>query len=115
MKKNILRLGCVLVLLAMGLSLLTACDSSLEVIRMEITSLPDRTEYPVGYTGELDLQGGMVEKFCHVEGLSEKVPMTDCGDVLADIDFTVPGTYEVELRLSNGVSVTFPVRVVEKP
>lgn len=91
----------------------SGCDSSLEIVGMEIEKYPDRIVYFVGVDKELDLTGGVVNYI--LKGNSKKAE--DMEDryitVSHQINFNKPGVYVVELKRGT-VLCKFPIQVIDK-
>lgn len=104
---------CFLLVACLMLFAVTACDSSLEIVSIEIVSMPYRLEYPVGYTGALDLKGGAIKRTSSA-GSTDTWDMQDLSTVSTDADFMKVGEYTVTLTLINGPNTSFPIWVVEE-
>lgn len=91
----------------------SGCDSSLEIVGMEIEKFPDRIVYFSGVDKGLDLTGGVVNYI--LKGDSKTA--VDMGDkhitVSHQIDFNKPGVYVVELKRYTA-SCKFPIQVIDK-
>ena len=101
-----------LVLIAMALAcvlLSVACENDTMVYKCRIKQAPTRTEYPVGYSGNIDMTGSIVvgvrvngsdasfniEKYKPLsafngEGPADTIYWDDSG-----VDFSIPGEYTV--------------------
>lgn len=92
--------------------LLVGCDSSLEVVSMEISKYPDRIVYYIGVDEELDLTGGLIIRTTK-SGNVEPESMEDIYfEVSHEIDFNNPGVYVVEIQ-SGDFTCKFPIQVLE--
>lgn len=96
----------------MTIVLIVGCDSSLEIVSMEITKYPDRIVYYSGIDEELDLTGGLIVRTTK-SGNVEPEKMDDRYTRIShNIDFKVPGVYVVEIH-SGEFMCKFPVQVIE--
>jgi hypothetical protein len=91
----------------------SGCDSSLEIVGMEIVQYPNKIVYFSGVDKELDLTGGVVNYI--LKGKSKTT--ADMWDkyitVSHNIDFNKPGVYVVELKRHN-TSCKFPIQVIDR-
>jgi hypothetical protein len=91
----------------------SGCDSSLQIVGMEIEKYPNRIVYYAGVDKELDLSGGVVNFI--LKGKSKTA--ADMEDryisISHSIDFDTPGVYVVELKRSDAVC-KFPIQVIDK-
>lgn len=108
------KIRCLLVIIVLIISA-AACDSGLEVTSIEIAALPGRLEYPVGYSGAIDLSGGTVKRII-TSGSTDIMDMQRFfDDITTDAVFTEPGEYTVTITLPNGASTAFSIWVIGEP
>ena len=90
----------------------SGCDSSLEIVGMDIEKFPNRIVYFSGVDKDLDLTGGVVNYI--LKGNSKTA--VDMGDkyitVSHHIDFNKPGVYVVELKRHTTLC-KFPIQVID--
>ena len=107
---------CIIVLLFSG------CDSTLKCKKIEITRLPNKTEYYIGEDRYLELSGGTVTRTDY-EGHSETRDMLqyayrheldDDYGITSNVNFDVPGTYTVTIWETSKKSCQFQVKVVDR-
>jgi len=101
-----------LILLIISTLLVGGCDSSLEIVGMEIDTYPDKLIYYPGIDAELDLTGGYVN-FIMKANIKEHGSMNhEFITVTHEIDFDTPGIYIVTLKRHKGIC-QFEIEVVE--
>ena len=108
-----------LVLLAL---LLSACDSGLKYVKMEIETLPEKTVYYVGEDTSLQFDGGKV-KLTTLDGSSSNEDLrsfsyrqegTAGGEdryVSSDVNFDLPGEYTVTVHQTKELSCQYGIEV----
>jgi len=89
--------------------------SGRDIIRIEIGEFPNNIAYYVGESDSVDLTGGTV--LIHTRGGTVSERRMDIEtvtfSVVYDVDFSVPGVYEVYIIWIDYV-VRFPVQVIER-
>ncbi len=101
-----------LVLIAMALAcvlLSVACENDTMVYKCRIKQAPTRTEYPVGYSGNIDMTGSIVvgvrvngsdasfniEKYKPLSAFNGEGPADTIYWDDSEVDFSIPGEYTV--------------------
>jgi len=95
------------------------------IVKVEIGSFPDSIVYFAGESDTLDLTGGTV--LIHIRGTrfisgSEEDNVTEhpmCFDrrvpgIVYDVDFSVPGVYEIHLIWFDEIVGRIPIQVIER-
>lgn len=92
---------------------LTGCDSSMEIVGMEIEKYPNRIVYYTGIDKDLDLSGGVINYI--LKGNKKKAADMNDKYITAsyNIDFNKSGVYIVELNRNNNIC-KFPIEVIDK-
>jgi len=113
-----------LFLLTIILLFSTSCSSA--IVKVEIGSFPSNIVYYVGESDTLNLDGGTVLVYTssrlfrpRYDESSEmnEYPMslkTGPFNVVNDIDFSIPGIYEVHIIWLENVVGRFPIQVIER-
>ena len=97
--------------------LLTACDSGLKYIKMEIETLPEKTVYYVGEDTALQFDGGTVKlttrdgTTCIEDMQSYTVREDPDRGISSTVDFSVPGKYTVTIQQTKGLVCYYVVEV----
>ena len=101
-----------LILIAMALAcvlLSVACENDTMVYKCRIKQAPTRTEYPVGYSGNIDMTGSIVvgvrvngsdasfniEKYKPLSAFNGEGPADTIYWDDSEVDFSIPGEYTV--------------------
>ena len=110
-----------------------ACERGSQVYKCRIVNAPTRTEYPVGFSGEIDLSGikvvgvrydGKEVEHAYVfrsydcaeaDMASGKNTLTVYWDA-SEVDFSTPGEYPIHLHFlgNKEISDTFFINVAEE-
>jgi hypothetical protein len=102
------------IILLFGLSSCTAAP----VTKIELGQFPDNIVYYVGESDSIDLTGGTVNVFFDYLTCEPYVehPMDwpTTWEIVYDIDFSVPGVYDVYLMWEDGEIGRFPVQIIER-
>jgi len=87
-----------ILLMAITVFTFSSCSRSLEIIKREVTQLPHRTIYIAGVDDSIDMEGLVVTLHSR-GGRVVSVPYEDTEWVIVEheIDFLIPGEYEVFL------------------
>ncbi|MCL2085134.1 MAG: hypothetical protein FWH06_07760 [Oscillospiraceae bacterium] len=104
----------IIVFVAICLLALSACDTGMFIVGIEITDYPHKLLYIISMDSGLDLEGGMV-RFHHKSAPPSEPFRMDRShgvDVRHDIDFTKEGIYAVTLFRHEEAQATFPIQVV---
>ena len=111
-----------------------ACEHGSQVYKCRIVKAPSRTEYPVGYSGTIDMNGIKVvgvrydgkevehnyvfKSYDHADAdiASQSNALTVYWDV-SEVDFSTLGQYPIHLHFlgNKQISDTFYINVVEEP
>ena len=91
----------------------SGCDSSLEIVGMEIQNYPNRIVYFSGVDKELDLTGGVVNYILKGNSKTAEDMVDRYITVSHHIDFNKPGVYVVELKRGTALC-KFPIQVIDK-
>ena len=107
-RKAFIRL--VLIVMAFAFVLLSvACENDTMVYKCRIKQAPTRTEYPVGYSGNIDMAGSIVvgvrvngsdassniEKYKPLSAFNGEGPADTIYWDDSEVDFSIPGEYTV--------------------
>ena len=100
----------ILIVMAFACVLLSvACENDTMVYKCRIKQAPTRTEYPVGYSGNIDMAGSIVvgvrvngsdassniEKYKPLSAVNEEGPADTIYWDDSEVDFSTPGEYTV--------------------
>ena len=115
--KTHMRVTCTLLLLFLLVSLLSACDSGLKYVKMEVETLPEKTVYYVGEDTALQFDGGTV-KLTTADGSTSIEDMQsytvredpDQG-ISSNVNFSLPGTYTVTIQQTKGIFCHYVIEV----
>ena len=106
-----------LVVLLLLLVLLSACDSGLKYVKMEVETLPEKTVYYVGEDTALQFDGGTV-KLTTADGstsIEEMQSYTVREDpdrgISSNVNFSLPGKYTVTIQQTKGILCHYVIEV----
>ena len=117
----------IIVCLLIAALLLTACDVDMQVYKCRVVKEPTRTEYPVGYNGDIDMNGveiigihrngtdydlGKID-FQPYSRYSLNTPKTVYWDD-SEVDYSMPGEYYIYIYYlnKNKADDSFPITIV---
>lgn len=121
-----LRMHIVMLLLALSFSLvLSACDSGLKYVKIDVYQLPDQTVYYIGEDSSLRFDGGAVcltiaDGRTYIEDMqSYTYQKSGSGDdfvryISSDVNFDIAGTYTVTIYQTKKLYCQYKVTVKAK-
>ena len=128
------KLVCSVILVCLMLSL-AACDSGLRVVSISIDRFPNKITYVAGQDSELDMSGCNIRRTTK-SGIEDVLSVTSEGytirtgiksteleliefdgskafEIHHNIDFNVPGVYQVNIILLSGIACSFAIEVID--
>ena len=110
------------VLVSIMLLAFTSCEYGMNIVKVELGSLPDNIVYYVGESTGVDLSGAtIITTIGDGRSFNEPIDKDNFLEIIDNVNFSVPGVYEVEIRRQVGgdrnndnLVGRIPIQVVER-
>ena len=103
-----------LIVLMLILVVVTSCDFSLEIKKVELGKFPDNIVYYANEDSDLDFTGATIFEHTRGAGIVEIPFRQSVIETEYDIDFSRPGVYEVNITWKGEVIGRFPIQIIER-
>lgn len=101
----------IIALLLVCMMAFNGCDASLELVKVEITSYPDKIVYVRDVDTSISTEGLVIT--C-ISRDGHKADFFGLDRFTTNVDFSKEGIYQVTYDLGHGLIASFPVQVISK-